>query len=259
MSCPAEIRRHSGVSQSTTEGTYSCSRKNSPSTRAGEAKFVMCVDYGFEGNRVKNRAIGLTCKRLVRLAKVRGIAGVAEDEALIRMDLVEMLAEEGYEVVGQAATGEAAVALVERLRPDVVLLDVRMPVMDGISAAEVITSRHACAIVMLTAFSERELVERAAVAGAAAYLVKPVSAVHLIPAIEVARARQSEAAALSAEVETLELRLAARKVIERAKGVLMRDFGLDEAGAFAWLRREAMDRRMSMADVAEVVTRDVRP
>lgn len=187
-------------------------------------------------------------------ARVRVV--VAEDEALIRMDLVEMLAEEGYEVVGQAATGEAAVALVERLRPDVVLLDVRMPVMDGISAAEVITSRHACAIVMLTAFSERELVERAAVAGAAAYLVKPVSAVHLIPAIEVARARQSEAAALSAEVETLELRLAARKVIERAKGILMRDFGLDEAGAFAWLRREAMDRRMSMADVAEVVTRD---
>jgi response regulator NasT len=178
---------------------------------------------------------------------------VAEDEALIRMDLVEMLAEEGYDVVGQAATGEAAVALVDRLRPDVVLLDVRMPVMDGITAAETIAERHDCAIVMLTAFSERALVERAADAGAAAYLVKPVSAVHLIPAIEVARARRSEAAALSAEVESLEVRLAARKVIERAKGVLMRDYGLDEEGAFAWLRREAMDRRMSMAQVAAVV------
>lgn len=178
---------------------------------------------------------------------------VAEDEALIRMDLAEMLVEEGYDVVGQATTGEAAVALVERLRPDVVLLDVRMPVMDGISAADAITSRHDCAVVMLTAFSERELVERAAGAGAAAYLVKPVSAVHLIPAIEVARARRSEAAALAAEVESLEQRLAARKVIERAKGVLMRDYGLDEAGAFAWLRREAMDRRMSMTEVAAVV------
>lgn len=178
---------------------------------------------------------------------------VAEDEALIRMDLAEMLVEEGYDVVGQAATGEAAVALVERLRPDVVLLDVRMPVMDGISAADAITSRHDCAVVMLTAFSERALAERAAEAGAAAYLVKPVSAVHLIPAIEVARARRSEAAALATEVESLESRLAARKVIERAKGVLMRDYRLDEAGAFAWLRREAMDRRMSMAEVAAVV------
>ena len=178
---------------------------------------------------------------------------VAEDEALIRMDLVEMLAEEGYEVVGQAATGEAALTLVRQLAPDVVLLDVRMPVMDGLSAAQAISELGTTAVVMLTAFSQRDLVTRARDAGAAGYLVKPVSAADLIPAIEVALARFAETAELAAKVDSLQERMAERKEVERAKGKLMSGYGLDEAGAYSWLQREAMNRRMSMAQVAAVI------
>ena len=178
---------------------------------------------------------------------------VAEDEALIRMDLVEMLTEEGYEVVGQAATGEAALTLVSQLAPEVVLLDVRMPVMDGISAAEAISALGTTAVVMLTAFSQRDLVSRASDAGVAGYLVKPVSAADLVPAIEVARARFAERSQLTAQVDNLEERMAERKAIERAKGRLVAGYGMDEAQAYSWLQREAMNRRMSMAQVAAVV------
>ncbi|MFI0433510.1 MAG: ANTAR domain-containing response regulator, partial [Candidatus Nanopelagicales bacterium] len=178
---------------------------------------------------------------------------VAEDEALIRTDLVEMLAEAGYEVVGQAATGEAAVALVAQSAPDVVLLDVRMPVMDGLTAAELIRQQGSTAVVMLTAYGERDLVERARDAGAGAYLVKPVSPGDLVPAIEMALARSRDIAELSSQVRDLHTRLAERKVIERAKSVVSARLGLDEEAAFAWLRRTAMDRRTSMAVVAEAI------
>lgn len=175
---------------------------------------------------------------------------VAEDEALIRLDLVEMLREAGYDVVGQAATGEAAVELVHRLQPDVLLLDVRMPAMDGLTAAERIAAEQPCAIVMLTAFSDPELINRAAEAGVTGYLVKPVSPADLIPAIEVAIARQRDSLQLRDEVENLTVQLHNRKVLDRAKAVLVRRHGLDEEGAYQFLRKAAMDQRRSMADVA---------
>ena len=176
---------------------------------------------------------------------------VAEDEALIRLDLVEMLTEAEYDVVGQASTGEAAVELTRALRPDVVLLDVRMPVLDGISAAEIIMGERLAAVVMLTAFSERDLVDRAKAAGVVAYLVKPVSPVQLMPAIEMAVARFAETAHLAAEVDALSGQLADRKVIERAKGLIAGALDIDENAAYRWLQRAAMDRRTSMARVAE--------
>jgi response regulator NasT len=164
-----------------------------------------------------------------------------------------MLAEAGYDVVGQAATGEAAVALVLQSAPDVVLLDVRMPVMDGLTAAELIRHQGSTAVVMLTAYGERDLVDRARDAGAGAYLVKPVSPGDLVPAIEMALARSRDIAELSSQVRDLHTRLAERKVIERAKSVVSARLGLDEDAAFAWLRRTAMDRRTSMAVVAEAI------
>lgn len=178
---------------------------------------------------------------------------VAEDEALIRLDLVEMLTDAGYEVAGQAATGEAAVELALRMRPDVVLLDIRMPAMDGLTAAELITAEHPCAIVMLTAFSERDLIARAREAGVTAYLVKPVSPSDLVPAIELALARSADLAALTADVDRLNRQLAARKSIDRAKAVIQARLGLDDEGAYRWLQRTAMDRRTSMAAIADEV------
>ena len=175
---------------------------------------------------------------------------IAEDESLIRLDLAEMLTEEGYDVVGEAGDGERAVALAREYQPDLVVMDVKMPRLDGIEAARVISAEQLAPVVMLTAFSQRELVARAAEAGAMAYIVKPFSKSDLVPAIELARSRYREFTALSDEVRTLEDRLEARKTIEQAKGVLQDQIGLSESDAFSWLQRAAMDKRMSMKDVA---------
>jgi two-component system, response regulator PdtaR len=178
---------------------------------------------------------------------------IAEDEALIRLDLAEMLKEEGYEVVGQAGDGQEAVELAESLRPDLVIMDVKMPRRDGIDAAAEIASKRIAPIVVLTAFSQRELVERAREAGAMAYLVKPFSATDLVPAIEVAVSRFSEITELEREVASLSERLETRKLVERAKGLLQSKQGMTEPEAFRWIQRAAMDRRTTMKRVAEVV------
>lgn len=178
---------------------------------------------------------------------------IAEDEALIRMDLAEMLGEEGYEVVGQAADGARAIELAEELRPDLVILDVKMPVLDGIAAAERIAAQRIAPVVILTAFSQRDLVERAREAGAMAYLVKPFSRQDLVPAIEMAVSRFAEVALLEREVADLTERLETRKAVERAKGVLQAELALSEADAFRWIQKTAMDLRLSMRQVAEGV------
>ncbi|MCW2715440.1 MAG: response regulator receiver and domain protein [Frankiales bacterium] len=178
---------------------------------------------------------------------------VAEDEALIRMDLVEMLEEEGYSVVGQAADGSAAVQLATELRPDLVILDVKMPVLDGLSAAEQIVAARLSAVVILTAFSQRDLVERAREAGVMAYLVKPFQKKDLLPAVEMAVSRFAELVALEREVGDLHGRIAARKLVDRAKGVLQSDHGLSEPEAFRWIQRRSMDQRRSMRAVAQDV------
>lgn len=178
---------------------------------------------------------------------------IAEDEALIRLDLAEMLREEGYEVIGEAGDGQEAVELAESLRPDLVIMDVKMPRRDGIDAASEIASKRIAPIVILTAFSQRELVERARDAGAMAYLVKPFSITDLVPAIEVAVSRFSEIAALENEVATLGDRLETRKLVERAKGLLQSKHQMTEPEAFKWIQRAAMDRRTTMKRVAEVV------
>ncbi|RYP84929.1 response regulator [Nocardioides guangzhouensis] len=178
---------------------------------------------------------------------------IAEDEALIRMDLAEMLAEEGYEVVGQAADGEQAITLAEQLTPDLVILDVKMPKLDGISAAQRIAEQRIAPVVMLTAFSQRDLVERARDAGAMAYLVKPFSRSDLVPAIEMAVSRFTELTLLEREVADLTDRLETRKAVDRAKGVLQKDLGLTEPDAFRWIQKTAMDLRLSMRQVADGV------
>ena len=178
---------------------------------------------------------------------------IAEDEALIRMDLAEMLTEEGYDVVGQAGDGAKAVELAEALRPDLVILDVKMPVLDGISAAERIASQRIAPVVILTAFSQRDLVERARDAGAMAYLVKPFSVTDLVPAIEMAVSRFAELTLLEAEVADLQDRLETRKAVDRAKSVLQQQLQLSEPEAFRWIQKTAMDLRLSMRQVAEGV------
>ena len=178
---------------------------------------------------------------------------IAEDEALIRLDLAEMLVEEGFEVVGQAVDGEQAVALATELEPDLVILDVKMPRKDGIDAAGEIVADQIAPVVILTAFSQRDLIERARDAGAMAYLVKPFSKADLLPAIELAVARFAEMAALRAEVADISQRLEARKVIDRAKGLLMLHQKMTEPEAFRWIQRTAMDRRTSMQAVAGAV------
>jgi response regulator NasT len=178
---------------------------------------------------------------------------IAEDEALIRLDLREMLEEEGFAVVGEAADGEQAVALATELKPDLVICDVKMPKMDGIQAAAQITDARIAPVVMLTAFSQRDLIERARDAGAMAYLVKPFQKRDLLPAIEMATSRFAEIRALEAEVTGLRDRLEARKLIERAKGALMTKHGLSEPEAFRWIQRAAMDNRTTMRAVAELV------
>ncbi len=178
---------------------------------------------------------------------------VAEDEALIRLDLVELLTEEGYDVVGEAGDGEEAVKLARELVPDLVIMDVKMPKMDGITAAEIIAEERIAPIVMLTAFSQRDLVERARDAGAMAYVVKPFGASDVVPAIEIAMGRFQEIAAIEDELASLEDRLESRKVIDHAKGILQQDLGLTEPEAFRWIQKTAMDMRKSMRDVAEGV------
>ncbi|MCT9930574.1 response regulator [Planotetraspora sp. A-T 1434] len=181
---------------------------------------------------------------------------IAEDEALIRLDLKEMLEEDGYAVVGEAGDGESAVKLAMELRPDLVILDVKMPVLDGISAAERIVSERIAPCLILTAFSQRDLVERARDAGAMAYLVKPFTKGDLVPAIEMAVSRHEEIAALEKEVTTLSDRLETRKLVERAKGLLMAQHGWTEPQAFRWIQKASMDRRMSMRQVAQIVVNE---
>jgi response regulator NasT len=176
---------------------------------------------------------------------------VAEDEALIRMDLVEMLGEAGYEVVAQAADGAEAIELAQLHKPDLAILDVKMPVLDGISAAEKIIA--IAPVLMLTAFSQRELVERARDAGVMAYVVKPFSIGDLVPAIEIAISRHLQMRTLADEVADLHERLESRKLIDRAKGILMQALNLSEPEAFSWIQRAAMDRRMTMKEVAQAV------
>ena len=180
---------------------------------------------------------------------------IAEDEALIRMDLAEMLAEEGYDVVGQVGDGERAIELAEELRPDLVILDVKMPRLDGIAAAERIAAARIAPVVILTAFSQRDLVERARDAGAMAYLVKPFTKNDLVPAIEMAVSRFSEIAVLEKEVADLTESLVTRKLIDRAKGILQKELELTEPEAFRWIQKTAMDLRLSMRQVAEGVVR----
>ena len=184
---------------------------------------------------------------------------IAEDEALIRLDLREMLQEEGYSVVGEAGDGETAVALAEQLRPDLVMLDVRMPVLDGITAAERIVAARLSAVVMVTAYSQRDQVQRARDAGAMAYVVKPFTAADLIPAIEIARSRFAQILALEADVADLSNRLETRKLVERAKARLQQRFAMSEPESFQWIQRTAMDKRTTMREVAQLVLDEVTP
>ncbi len=181
---------------------------------------------------------------------------IAEDEALIRLDLAEMLGEEGYDVVGAAGDGETAVKLAEELRPDLCILDIKMPIMDGLAAAEKIAGSRIAPVIILTAFSQRDLVERARAAGAMAYLVKPFQQTDLVPAIEIAMSRFSEVAALEAEVAGLSDRLETRKAVERAKGALMTQYGMTEPQSFKWIQRTAMDHRLTMREVAERIIQE---
>jgi AmiR/NasT family two-component response regulator len=178
---------------------------------------------------------------------------IAEDEALIRLDLAEMLAEEGYDVVGQAEDGETAVALAEELRPDLVILDIKMPRLDGIAAAQRVAALRIAPVVILTAFSQRDLVEQARDAGAMAYVVKPFSMTDLVPAIEMAVSRFAEIKQLELEVADLGDQLETRKTLDRAKGVLQEQMGLTEPEAFRWIQKTAMDLRLSMRQVADGV------
>ncbi|HEX7520760.1 MAG TPA: response regulator [Acidimicrobiia bacterium] len=178
---------------------------------------------------------------------------IAEDEAIIRLDLKELLEEEGYEVVGETGRGDEAIELVRQLHPDLVILDIKMPGLDGLSAARHVAGERLAAVLILTAFSQRDLVEGARDAGALAYLVKPFQKSDLIPAIEVALARHAELSSLERSVGDLEERLEARKIIDRAKGRLMDDHGLSEQNAWRFLQTEAMNRRVKVRRVAEQV------
>ena len=181
---------------------------------------------------------------------------IAEDETLIRMDLREMLEEEGFDVVGEAGDGLRAVELVEELKPDLAILDVKMPGQDGITAAEQIVAKRTTAVVMLTAFSQKELVARARDAGVMAYLVKPFTKNDLLPAIEMAVSRHTEIVTLEQEVSGLAERLEVRKLVDRAKGCLQSKYGMSEPEAFRWIQKASMDRRMSMREVASVIIAD---
>lgn len=178
---------------------------------------------------------------------------VAEDETLIRLDIVEILTDAGYSVIGEAENGEKAVELSREHQPDLVVMDVKMPIMDGITAAKIIAEERIAPVVMLTAFSQRDLVDSAREAGAMAYVVKPFGESDLIPAIEVAAARFDEIRALEEEVTSLADKFETRKLVERAKSVLTTKMGLSEPEAFRWIQKTSMDRRLSMREVAETV------
>ena len=185
---------------------------------------------------------------------------IAEDEAIIRLDLRETLEEEGYEVVGETGRGDKAVELVRATKPDLAILDIKMPHMDGLEAARIISQEKICGVLMLTAFSQREVVEDARDAGALAYLVKPYQKSDLIPAIEVAIGRFRELQQLTGEVDALGEQLEARKIIDRAKGVLIDECGLKESEAFSFIQRTAMSERSRMREVAErVLAGTLRP
>lgn len=175
---------------------------------------------------------------------------VAEDESLIRMDIVETLRDNGFDVVGEAGDGEAAVALAKELRPDLVIMDVKMPKLDGISAADQLNKEHIAPVVLLTAFSQKELVERATEAGALAYVVKPFTPNDLLPAVEIALSRWAQIVALENEVADLSERFETRKIVDIAKGILNEKMGLTEPEAFRWIQKASMDRRLTMKDVA---------
>lgn len=178
---------------------------------------------------------------------------VAEDESLIRLDIVEILQDNGFEVVGEAGDGESAIALAAELRPDLVVMDVKMPILDGISAAERLGKNRIAPVVLLTAFSQKELVERATEAGALAYVVKPFTPNDLLPAIEIALSRHAQILTLEAEVADLVERFETRKLVDRAKGLLNEKMGLSEPEAFRWIQKAAMDRRLSMHDVSRAI------
>lgn len=178
---------------------------------------------------------------------------VAEDESLIRLDIVEILRDSGFDVVGEAGDGEKALELVEELRPDLVVMDIKMPKLDGISAAEQINKKHLAPVVLLTAFSQQELVERASEAGALAYVVKPFTPADLLPAIEIAISRFQQISALEEEVADLAERFETRKLVDRAKGILNEKMGLSEPEAFRWIQKASMDRRLTMQDVAKTI------
>ncbi len=178
---------------------------------------------------------------------------LAEDEAIIRLDLKETLEDEGYEVVGETGRGDEAVELVARLSPDLAILDIKMPGLDGLAAAREITSDRQAAVLILTAFSQRDLIEQARDAGALAYLVKPFQRSELIPAVEVALGRFREMQALFDQNSTLEDQLETRKIVDRAKGLLMDDHAMSESEAFSWIQKRAMQDRRTMRAVADQV------
>ena len=185
---------------------------------------------------------------------------IAEDEAIIRLDLREILEEEGYEIVGETGRGDEAVELVRQHSPDVVILDIRMPGTDGLEAAKAIAGERLAAVLMLTAFSQRDLIEQARDAGALAYLVKPFDRNDLVPQIEVALGRHREIVALSQEVKGLEQQIETRRTVDRAKGILMDDAGLKEHEAFTWIQRTAMRKRRTMREIAvQVIEQGLRP
>jgi two-component system, response regulator PdtaR len=184
---------------------------------------------------------------------------VAEDESLIRLDIVEILRDNGFDVVGEAGDGETAVALATELRPDLVVMDVKMPLLDGISAAERLAKNHIAPVVLLTAFSQKELVERASEAGAMAYVVKPFTPNDLLPAIEIALSRYQQIMTLEAEVADMVERFETRKLVDRAKGLLNEKMGLSEPEAFRWIQKASMDRRLTMHDVAVAIIEQLAP
>src|ERR1700735_358666 len=225
---------------------------------------IACCRLGYRGaagvrgvGAAEYQSTGLRYAQRVSQTPFRVV--IAEDEALIRLDLKEMLEEDGYAVVGEGSDGEAAVKLTESFRPDLVIMDIKMPGLDGISAAEQITAAHLAPVVILTAFSQRELVLRARDAGAMAFLVKPFTKADLVPAIEIAVSRFQEVSALESEVTNLKDRLEVRKLLDRAKGVLQAERDMTEAEAFRWIQKRSRDRRMTMRAVAEEVLASAQP